>query len=136
MNIGYHNPPGATVGLNFMHLWTKWAFEFGIGSVSSKDSEDWNSKEDKDQGKTTTYSVGGDLNLKYLFGSGGLRPYLQGGVGAAVSTTDEGSTSAGTSVSRPFGGVGFFAMGSGVYCYASWLFMNASTIQAGIGINF
>jgi len=35
VGLGYHNPPGATVGLNFMHLWSHVAFEAGIGYIGT-----------------------------------------------------------------------------------------------------
>ena len=128
--IGYHNPPGATLGLNFMHLWSNWAFETGIGYIGS--SENWNNRDND----STTYTLGGDVNLKYLFGGKGFRPYLQGGFGAGLSTSTSGSVGAGTSISHPFFGGGIFLFGQGVYMYAGLLVINASTLQIGIGLPF
>ena len=89
LNIGYHNPPGATVGFNFMRLWKNVAFEAGIGWL------DLNSSSRNSSGKSassTSLAVAGDLNFKYLFGSGGLRPYVQAGFGAGSVTSVDDST--------------------------------------------
>src|SRR5688572_30244862 len=102
--LGYHNPPGATVGLNFMHLWRNWALELGVGYIGSSESVNAKAREKETDPAATdrdrvTYTVAGDVNLKYLFGSGTFRPYLQGGVGTFVSTTNTGAVSAGASLS-------------------------------------
>lgn len=130
-NIGYHNPPGATAGLNFMRLWTNWAFELGVGYIGK--SESWN---EKDGTHDSYYSVGGDLNMKYLFRQGFFRPYLQGGFGVGVSTSGKGDVSAGASITHPFGGAGLMFMGSSAYFYIGYLFLNAGEPQAGLGFNF
>lgn len=134
-NVGYHNPPGATVGGNFMYLWTNWAFELGVGYINkteviNKDSHDKNTK-------NAYYTVGGDLNLKYLFRAGQtFRPYFVGGVGTGVSTSSGGDVNAGASITHPYGGGGFYLMGNSAYLYLGVLVINAWEPQAGIGLNF
>lgn len=128
---GYHNPPDATAGLNFMYLWTNWAVELGIGYIGSNEQDNTNSN--GSSSTTTTYTVGGDFNLKYLFSSGTFRPYLQGGVGTGVSTSNNGAVGAGVDVTHPFGGGGFYLFGNSFYFYASYIFLNASEFQVGLG---
>jgi hypothetical protein len=136
--LGYHNPPGATVGVNFMHLWRNWALELGVGYIGSNEYANNKANDNKNNPAASdsdrvTYTVAGDVNLKYLFSSGFVRPYLQGGVGTYVSTTSSGAIGAGASLSHPFGGAGLFFMGRSMYLYVSYLFINQSTFQAGIG---
>jgi len=121
-SVGYNNPPGANVGLNFMYLWTNWAFEFGIGQVGSSTSSS----------NTTTVSTSGDLNFKYLFGSSWFRPYIQAGTGVGLSVGSGASAGTGGF----FGGVGFFAMGQPIYAYLSYNAGTANWFQLGIGYRF
>lgn len=125
LNVGYNNPPGATLGLSFMHLWQDWAFELGAGSAKVKDQNNSSSE-------VTVLS--GDVDFKYLFGSGGFRPYAQ--VGTFYSTTS-GSNTAGLSVGNStYGGLGFFGMGSSVYGYSSYNFGSGTGyFQFGLGFN-
>lgn len=122
MNVGVSNPPGASLGLNFMYLWTNWAFEFGIGQVGSSTNNS----------NTTTVSTSGDLNFKYLFRSGWFRPYLQAGSGVGLSVGSGASAGTGSA----FGGVGIFALGQPIYAYISYLFGNTNGPQFGIGYRF
>jgi hypothetical protein len=126
-NIGYHNPPDATIGANFMHLWSKWALEFGIGFIGSRESGG---------NRTNVFTVAGDVNMKYLFMSGAVRPYLQGGFGTAIATTSQGDVGVGASLSNPFAGAGVMAFGNRFYVYASYLFLNQSALQLGLGFPF
>jgi hypothetical protein len=126
-SIGYHNPPDATIGVNFMHLWSNWAFEFGIGFIGSRETVG---------NRSNVFTVAGDVNMKYLFMSGAVRPYLQGGFGTALSTSSQGDVGAGASLSNPFGGAGIMAFGNKFYVYASYLFVNQSSLQAGLGFPF
>lgn len=131
-NIGYHNPPGATVGLNFLHQWTNFAFEAGIGSIDSKRTDDPNTNED--ESKTNTVTVGGDINLKYLFGSGWARPYLQGGVMTGVAANNN---SAGAGTGSGFWGGGLFLQGNPFYFYLGANVLRSNTEGfAGLGFEF
>jgi len=123
-NIGYHNPPTSTFGLNFMYEWSKVAVELGVGSIDSK-------KTDSSGNTTNTVVVGGDLNLKYLFGSGWFRPYVQGGIllGTAASS---GGASAGTG--SGFLGAGMMLKGGQFYVYLGANMIGSSTdVNAGVG---
>jgi hypothetical protein len=125
-NLGYNNPPGSTLGINFMHMWTNWIFEFGIGSASS--AEDANGK--------TVSALAGGVNLKYLFDTTGLMTYVQGGSGAGIATGG-GSTTLGVGGSA-YGGLGFLAMGSKWYGYGSGNVAShgGAFVQVGFGHNF
>ncbi len=128
-SLGYNNPPGATVGINFMHLWTNWAFEVGVGAIEAKNEDDTNSDTDK-----KTLHVGGDVDLKYLFGNSWFRPYIQAGMGAGVGIKSDDDTSAGAGVGGSYCGGGVFLMGNPFYLYAS---LNTGTfVQVGLGFDF
>ncbi len=126
-NLGYNNPPGSTIGLNFMDLGPQWAFEVGVGEVQQQSA-----------GNTTTTSVLGDLNFKYLFSSSGLRPYLQLGAGSSASVTSNSGVNANVGVGGLFGGVGFMAVGQRLYLYMSvdTGFNGGGFFQGGLGYNF
>ncbi len=128
-SLGYNNPPGATVGLNFMHLWSNWAFEVGIGAVQVKDENSTTNNED-----AKTLQVAGDVDLKYLFGSGWFRPYLQGGMGAGIGVKSGDETSAGAGIGGGYFGGGIFMIGNPFYLYASY--NSPSFAQVGIGFGF
>lgn len=124
LNLGYNNPPGSTVGGNFMYEWSQWAFEIGVGSVKT-------SSTDSNGNKTDQASIGGDLDFKYLMGSGGFRPYFQVGTGYGVSTSIGIGGSA-------YGGIGFFGMGSSWYGYGSYNISSSGGtgfFQIGIGLD-
>ena len=122
MSVASNNPPGASVGLNFMYLWTNWAFEFGFGQANSSTSSS----------NTTTVSSSGDINFKYLFGSGWFRPYLQGGTGVGVSVGSGASAGTGST----FGGAGIFMLGQPIYAYLSYVTTGTANMQFGVGYRF
>lgn len=131
-NIGYHNPPGATVGLNFLYQWTNFAFEAGVGSIDSKNNN--SSSTTGGENKSNTVTVGGDINLKYLFGSGWLRPYLQGGVMTGVAADND---SAGAGTGSGFWGGGLFLQGNPFYFYLGANVLRSNTDGfAGLGFDF
>lgn len=133
-NLGHNNPPGATVGLNFMYLWTNWAFEIGVGGVSQSSSTDSNGDE------TKSTSVLGDMNFRYLFRSGQVfRPYLQVGAGSAATVTTGDNTDAGAGVGGLYGGAGIYLMGNPFYVYAGLVSGgrgSGSSMQYGVGFSF
>ena len=128
--VGYHNPPNATIGLNFMHLWSNWAFEVGIGYINSTDNEN---SSDSDS-KNLNLSLAGDINLKYLFGSGAFRPYLQGGTYAGMAAKAGNSSGASASLNNGFAGAGFFIMSSSFDFYISYVTAGNGSLQ--LGFNF
>lgn len=127
-NLGYNNPPGALVGLNFLYLGDNFGFEIGIGNVDSDESNS---------------SINGAASLKYLFRSGKtFRPYIQGGTrtGVSVNSNDD-DTSAGASLGGGgYYGAGFFLVGNPMYFYASYNKDggkgDGTFAQAGIGFDF
>lgn len=103
-----------------MHSWTNFAFELGVGSIESK--------------QNNTVTTGGDLNLKYLFGTGWLRPYIQGGylMGSAVN-----SNGASSSTGQNFLGAGLFLKGNPFYFYIGGNSLNHQTeVSLGLGFDF
>ena len=56
LNLGYNNPPSATVGANFLYFAKNFAFEIGLGWVdgeatSSDDDDEDNNPNDADDGE-------------------------------------------------------------------------------------
>lgn len=132
VNFGYHNPPNSTFGINFMHTWSNWAVELGIGSLGSSSSRDAN-------GNTTSDSFGmsGDANFKYRFGSGTFRPYLGAGVGLGTAATTGNNGGLSVGASGPFGLAGLLFEGSSIYFYVGGVFASGgSALQLGLGFNF
>ena len=128
--VGHNNPPGSTLGLNFTHFWNNWAFEAGIGHVGTTEVSDTS---DPDTEEVSSFSIGGDLGMKYLFGSQGIRPYLQTGIGTAIGVSEDGQFGAGAGINNPYLGAGFYFFGRGFHLYLSYLFVNAQGFQFGIG---
>lgn len=127
-NIGYHNPPGSNFGLNFQYFWTNWAVELGVGSINSSNNNNNNN--------SSAVSVGGDVNLKYLFGSSTFRPYLEGGVGmgTAAASGSNGGVSAGTG--SGFLGLGLMLKGNPFYFYIGAVSGNNSSGDLNLGLGF
>lgn len=130
--VGYHNPPNATIGLNFMHLWSNWAFEAGLGYINSTESN--NSSASNSNSKNVNLALAGDINLKYLFGSGSFRPYLQGGTYAGMAAQAGNSSGASASLSNGFAGAGFFIMAGSFDFYISYVTAGNGSLQ--LGFNF
>lgn len=124
MNLGYNNPPGATAGVSLMHLWTKWAFEIGLGYAKS------DTKSDTGQ---DIVLLAGDVDLKYLFSSGGFRPYVQFGTGYGFNLGDE-NASLGVG-GGGYAGLGFMGIGRQFYGYASYNVGSGNFFQFGIGFD-
>ena len=125
LNLGYNNPPGASLGVNFLYRGSKIGFEVGIGwvdadaKVEDDDSDDEDGEDDDDEETSAGLALAGDLNVKYFFSGGGVAPYIQGGFGAAVSgkVGDGGGANAG--LGGGFAGVGLMAGGNDLYLYLS-----------------
>lgn len=130
-NIGYHNPPGSLLGVNFMHLWTNWAVELGIGNIQTS-----NNNSSTSNSSSSSLTVGGDVNLKYLFGSGTFRPFLEGGVGLGTwaGTGSNGGLAAGTG--GGFFGGGFFLKGNPFYFYLGYLVFGGGGGDFNLGLGF
>lgn len=136
-NLGYHNPPGATAGANFMRLWNHVAIELGIGWLDlSSSTRSGNSNNGKNG--TSSLGVAGDANLKYLFLDRAFRPYIQGGfsIGSVTSAGDNTGVAAG--VGGGFFGGGLFITGQKIYAYGSIDSAGGlnTFYQAGLGFYF
>lgn len=145
LNLGYHNPLNATVGVNFMRLSGNWAFEIGIGWVDlntiDTDKDDQpnnnsnnNNANDEDE-DTAQAAIAGEIDIKYLFSSGSFRPFLQGGFGAGVAAEVGKHIDAGAGIGGPFIGGGLFMGSPKFYGYVSTIFTEHFPIQAGIGFD-
>jgi hypothetical protein len=100
-----------------------------VGYLNVEDKDDADNDGDSTE---KVAAVAGDLDMKYLFGSGGFRPYVQAGTGYGIGA---GNKSVGLGIGGSvYGGLGFFAMGSSAYGYVS--FNTGSFMQAGVGFDF
>jgi hypothetical protein len=124
-NLGYHNPHTATYGLNFMHVWTDWAVEFGLGYIQIGNGAS----------QTSGLTLGGDINLKYIFLHSLLRPYLQGGYGMSSGVNGNG---AGLGIAGAFVGGGLYIWANEFYVYGSYDIADGggSFYQFGLGFPF
>lgn len=120
-NIGYHNPHTATVGVNFLHLWTDWAVELGLGYIQAQSGD-----------QTTGLTLGGGVNLKYFFLHNVFRPYLQGGYGMSSGVSNKG---AGVGIAGGFIGGGIFIWSNDFHIYLSYDLAEGggSFYQVGLG---
>ncbi len=139
LNLGYHNPPNATVGVNFLYFKSSWAFELGIGwldgDIESEDDSDENSQNQNEENNVKA-SAAGALNFKKFFSGGSVRPYLQIGVGAGVGIQAGDSGGFGAGVGGVYGGGGIFIGDPTFYLYASYNLSSQSTFaQLGFGFD-
>jgi hypothetical protein len=136
-NVGYQNPPGATIGANFLRLWSHFAIELGIGWVNLNNPSRTSNPQNGTNG-SSSLAIAGDANLKYLFMNGDLRPYIQGGFSVASVTSVGDNTGIAAGVGGGFFGGGLFLTGQSVYAYGS---INSAGglntfFQAGLGFYF
>jgi hypothetical protein len=145
LNLGYHNPPVAVGGLNLLHFGNNWAFEVGVGlfhlrtvdTDARKDDDAAEESNEDDADDSAELGAVGDLNLKYLFGNSLLRPYLQGGVLAALwgkVGKDSGLT---TGMGSLFAGGGLFIGKPKFYTFGSVNTWGVGCLfyQAGLGFD-
>ncbi|MFW7380897.1 MAG: hypothetical protein ACOH5I_18925 [Oligoflexus sp.] len=143
-NLGYHNPPGSKVGVNFLYWSQPLMFEIGIGwiDVDSLDNEDTNEAGNNDatteeESTDLRVAVAGALNVKYMLTSGGVRPYLQLGVGAGSYVQAGDDTDLGAGIGGLYGGLGLMAGSPQFYAYASYnIHGNSNHNFAQFGIGF
>ncbi len=121
LNLGYHNPVGATYGVNMLYFGSKWAFEAGLGwaRVTKTTTDEQTTASEGDDKEDLSVSFGGDIDGKYLFGSGSLRPYLQAGIGAGFGATVGDHSDAGAGVGGLFLGAGLLIGAPKLYVYGS-----------------
>lgn len=137
-NIGYHNPVIATYGLNLLYFGQSIGFEVGLGwidvkSETSKDSSSDSSTDSSSKKTNTSLHLAGDLDLKYFFTSGKVRPYVQGGVAYGIGASTNNGASAGTG--GGFAGLGLLFGGPPLYAYAAYNFDSSRDgfVQVGLG---
>jgi hypothetical protein len=137
LNLGYHNPMNADLGVNFLYWGSQWNFEVGIGWVDA----DAKVTDDKDEVDKDDDGIGlalaGDLNVKYRFTTGAIAPYVQLGVGAWTSAAVGDETDANADLGGPFAGVGLMLGQLNFYVYAAYNVDKSenSQVQAGLGFD-
>jgi len=147
LNLGYQNPAVSTFGVNFLYHGSNWHFETGIGwidadaSVDEDDDDDTSGSDDKDKDDdkdTAGLSLAGDVDLKYLFSSGGLRPFIQAGFGIGVGARAGDGAGFGAGTGGGFFGGGLFLGSPSFYGYGSYNLGGGGGdgfVQAGIGFD-
>ena len=135
LNIGYHNPPQAGLGVNFLYDWTQFALELGIGNIRTDANFNNDSKTQGDNG--VGLGFGGDINGKFLFMQGPVRPYLQ--LGTLLGTYGSVGRSSGLGLGSGgifFGGGLWIGQTSSIHGYLSYNLINSSSfLQAGLGFD-
>lgn len=137
LNLGYQNPAVSTFGVNFLHFWTNWAFEIGVGwvDINAREKTSKNDDDTTTTSKKASFAAAGDVDFKYLFSSGGVRPFLQGGMGIGIgAASDEGL---GAGMGGGFFGGGLFFGSPSFYGYASYNLSGSKEgfLQGGIGFD-
>lgn len=136
LNIGYHNPPIATFGVNFLYFSSDWAFELGIGWLDGDITGEDNSSNQNEEETSIRASAAGSLNFKKFFASGSFRPYLQLGIGAGIGVQAGDSGGFGAGVGGVYGGGGVMIGGPSLYLYGSYnLASNYTFAQFGLGFD-
>lgn len=99
--LGYNNPAGSRIGLNFLYQGATWGFEFGFGGLAAVSDAD----------ESTSAVTWGDVDLKYYFASSLWRPYFEGGMAYSIAAGGAGN---GFAAGSPFAGLGVLYSGSRV----------------------
>lgn len=138
LNLGYHNPLNSKIGVNFLYWGSQWNFEAGIGWLDADaEADDDAGEADKDDDKVSVQAAG-DIDVKYRFGSGGIAPYVQLGIGAGTGVEVGDDTGGGVGLGGPFVGAGLFFGKPNFYGYAALNLLTESKnteVQAGLGFD-
>ncbi|MBQ49404.1 MAG: hypothetical protein CMP10_18645 [Zetaproteobacteria bacterium] len=130
LNLGYHNPPNSTFGINFLYFGSSLSYELGVGySTLGTVNNDNDNESDNAQA-----IVLGAANIKYFFSKSGIRPYLQGGfsAGAFVSVGEDNQAS--LNIGGGYAGLGLMFGSPKFYGYLSGNANSGGTIiQLGLG---
>lgn len=122
--VGYNNPAGSRLGLNFLYQDSTWGFELGAGGLATVSDSD----------NDSSAVVWGDLDLKYFFASSLWRPYFEGGMGYSVAAGGAGN---GVALGSPFVGLGLLYAGKTLlFTVAGDYKINSSTFYPSAGIGF
>ncbi len=131
-NVGYHNPPGSNLGLNFLYMGSEIGVEIGVGWVEVDARDD---DEESSGGESVGMSAAGDINFKYFFTKGGVMPYLQAGFGLGLGTRLGSGGSAGAGAGGGFIGAGIMAGSPNLHIYGSFNANSSEStfLQFGVG---
>lgn len=99
LSVGYNNPHASGLGINLTGFLSEFAIEGGIGGLYLDNK---------------AFSLRGDLDLKYLFSSGAVRPYLDAGVMWGLGA---GSDASGLGVGGLFAGGGIHLSSQTLFGY-------------------
>lgn len=141
LNFGYQNPIVSTYGLNFLYMGSQWCFETGIGwvDVNAKgdDDDDKDDSKKDDDGARASVHLAGDADVKYLFSSGTVKPFVQGGFGVGIGAAAGDNSGASAGAGGGFAGLGLFIGGKSAYGYASFNGGGGggTFVQAGLGFD-
>lgn len=129
MNIGYNNPPGSTVGLNFLYWGSSgFVYELGIGGLAADiDTNEENEVTDSD------LWIGGAANIKYLFTNSNIAPYLEGGFHTGLHIDFDDGVDAGAG--NLFGGLGLM-MGKPNFYFYLGTFTHGENFWAKLGLGW
>ncbi|MBM3381907.1 MAG: hypothetical protein FJY29_05640 [Betaproteobacteria bacterium] len=110
MLLGYNNPAGSKLGLNFLYQGAPFGFELGIGGLgrttttTTTSGASWSESE-------TSIDLWGELDLKYYPSVGLWRPFLEGGLTYSLGVV---GGKRGFAAGSPFAGGGLLYSGSTV----------------------
>jgi hypothetical protein len=123
--LGYNNPAGSNLGLNFLYQsGGAWGFEFGVGGLYSSASE--NSK---------SLSTWGDVDVKWFPSSGLWKGYLEGGLSVSLGTSS--TLGSGVAAGSPFVGGGLMYSGASVLFHVTADYkINSQTVYPSAGLGF
>lgn len=123
MLLGYNNPAGSRLGLNFLYQDAPWGFEFGFGGLSATSDEVGSS--------AITW---GDIDLKYYPRTGLWRPFIEGGMAFALGAGSQGN---GLSAGSPFAGAGLlYSGGTVLFHFGADYKINERVVYPAAGLGF
>ena len=135
LNLGYHNPQGSRLGLNFLYWGSQWNFELGIGWLDAV-VDDGTANSDSNRNIQT--EIIGEFDIKYRFTTGGFAPYMQAGIGAYSGVAVGEQSGAFLNVGEPFLGLGLMLGQAQFHGYVAadyFLQSRLSQWQCGIGFD-
>ena len=138
LNIGYHNPVHAQLGVNLLYWSDQWNFEIGLGWIDGQAEVDDDTNEVRRDDDRIAVAGTGDIDFKYHFGRAGFAPYLQVGFGAGTSASVGDNTGAAAALGGSFAGLGLMLGKPGFYGYAAYNILIESEdmqVQAGLGFD-
>ena len=122
--LGYNNPAGSKLGLNFLYQGPTWGFELGAGGLAAVSDSD----------NDSSGVIWGDLDLKYYFASSLWRPYFEGGMAYTVAAGGAGN---GIAAGSPFVGLCVLYSGSKVlFTVAGDYKINSGGFYPSAGLGF